>query len=79
MVQIRTPNKGDLVIQGERPWRWPVMCSVVRARHYFHQGCAGFVAYVMDTQDKAKAIMDNVPIGWEYLNVFPEHLPGVPP
>ena len=33
----------------------------------------------MDTQDKGKAIVDDVSIVRDYLDVFPEYLPEVPP
>lgn len=49
LVRIRTIGGGELVIQGERPQHGPALCSAVRARRYLQQGCAGYVAYVLDT------------------------------
>ena len=49
LVRVHTPSGGELVIQGERPQRGPILCSAARARRYFQQGCARYVAYVMDT------------------------------
>ena len=46
-----------------------------------HQGCKGFVAYVMDTRavaGKPSTIVD-VPVVREFPDVFPKELPGVPP
>ena len=78
MVADRTPSAGGLVIQGERLQCGPTLCSTTRARHYLQQGYIGFAAYVMDTQDKGKATVDDVPIVREYLSVFLEGFPGVP-
>ena len=39
----------------------------------------GYVAYVMDTRDKDKAIVDDVSIVRDYTDVFLEDLHGVPP
>ena len=33
----------------------------------------------MDTQCKGKETVHDVPIGQEYLDMFPKHLPGVSP
>ena len=67
------------MIQGERPYCGPTLCSAARARRYLQHGCAGYVAYVMDTREKGKATVHDVPVVREYPNVFLEDLTGVPP
>lgn len=79
LVIVWTPSGGCLVIQGERPQRGPTLCSVARARRYLQQGCAGYVAYVIDTRDKGKPTVDDVPVVREYLDVFLKDLSGIPP
>ena len=79
LVRVRTPNGGELVIQGEKPQRRPVLCSAARARRYFQQGCADYIAYVLDTREKGKMTVDDVPVVRDFSDVFPEELPGVPP
>ena len=37
-----------------------------------------YVAYVMDTRDKGKAVVDDVPVVREYPNAFSMDLLGVP-
>ena len=49
MIRVRTQSGGELVVHAEDAHRKPVLSSAARARHYLHQGCSGFVAYVMDT------------------------------
>ena len=67
------------MVQGERARCGPIFCSVARAICYLHQGCSGFVAYVMDTWDKGTATMDDVSLVREYPDVFPEDWLGLPP
>ena len=77
-VQVKTPSGEELVIQGERPQCGPTMFSAARARRYLQQGCAGYVAYVMDAREMGKGIVSDVPVVREYSDVFPEELPGIP-
>ena len=79
LVRVRTPSGGEIVVQGERPQRGLTFCSAARARRYVQQGCAGYVAYVLDARDKGKTTIDDVPIVRDYPDVFPEDLPGIPP
>ena len=76
--RVRNSSREELLIQGERPQCGPIMCYAVRARRYLHQGCSGFVAYVMDAQYKGKTTTDDVIIVRDYSDVFLEYLPGVP-
>ena len=62
LVRVRTPSGGELVIQGEKPQRGPVLCSAARARCYFQQGCTSYIAYVLDAREKRKMTVDDVPI-----------------
>ena len=79
LVRVRTPSGGGLVIPGKRPQHEPTLCLIARARHDLQQGCTGYVAYIVDTRDKGKAIVDDILIVREYPNMFPKDLPGVPP
>ncbi|CAH1421118.1 unnamed protein product [Lactuca virosa] len=79
LVRVHTPSGGEIVIQGERPQCGLILCLAARARRHLKQGCAGYVAYVMDTRDKGKATVDDVPVVQEYPDEFLEDLPGIPP
>ena len=79
MVRVRTPSGGELVVHEEGAQCGSVLCSTTRTRRYLHQGCFGFIAYVMDTREKGKASVDDVSIVWEYPYVFLEDFPRVPP
>ena len=78
LVRVRTLNRGELVIQGERPQHGKILCSAARARRYLQQECTGYVAYVMDTREKGKATLDDVPVVREYSDLLSEDFPGIP-
>ena len=69
----------ELVVQGESTRYGPVLCSVAKARRDLHQGCSGYVTYIMVTRKKGMTTVDDVPIMRDYPNVFSEYFPGVPP
>lgn len=71
LVRVHTPSEGELVIQVERQQHGPILCSAARARCYFQQGCAGYVAYAMDTRDKGNTTIEDVAMVRKYPNVFP--------
>ena len=79
MVRIRTPSGGEFMVQGESTQCGMVLCPVARARRYLQHGCSRYVAYVMDSQERGKAIVDDVSIVREYSNVLPEDFPRLPP
>ncbi|GKE78145.1 hypothetical protein Tco_1544265 [Tanacetum coccineum] len=57
-----------------------ISCS--KTQKYIHKGCQVYLAQVTSkkTEDKSEAKrLEDVPIIWEFLEVFPEDLPGLPP
>ena len=80
-MTIRDPSRGVLTVYGEGTRTGSAFCSTARARQSLHQGCRGFVAYVMDVSvdSEGPESVDEVPIVREFPDVFPEDLPGVPP
>ena len=46
---VRTPSAGELVIYGEGTRMGSGFCSVAIARQYIQHGCAGYLAYTVDT------------------------------
>ncbi|GJT57279.1 putative nucleotidyltransferase, ribonuclease H [Tanacetum coccineum] len=55
-----------------------ILCSQKLARRYLSRGCHAFMAHVINTNFEKKSVED-VPIVNEFLDVFPEELPGIPP
>jgi hypothetical protein len=77
-VALRTPGRKKIVIQGnKRPS--PTACiTVMKARKMIRKGCTAFLAVVRDTR-QLESKDDDIPIVSEYVDVFPEELPGLPP
>ena len=53
--------------------------SAMRARKWIADGCTGFLASVLDTTKKGRDELKDVPVVNEFVSVFPEDLPGLPP
>ena len=81
LVTIRDPSGGVLSVYGEGTRSGSAFCSAARARQCLQQGCKGFVAYVMDARvdSERPRSVEEVPVVRDFLDVFPEELPGVPP
>ncbi|KAJ9536382.1 hypothetical protein OSB04_un000442 [Centaurea solstitialis] len=71
-------NKPDFVFQGSQPKREAKIISVLKAQKLFSHGCEGYLAYVKDTSAEERSPKSQ-PVVREFLDVFPDELPGVPP
>ena len=81
MLDGRDPSKGVLIVYGEGTRYGSAFYSAARASQSLQQGCMRFLAYVMDMRvatERPSSISD-VPVVYEFLDVSPEELPGVPP
>ena len=76
---VRTPSGGELVIYGEGTRVGSRFCSPAKARQYIQHGCAGYLAYVVDTLVREQTSVSDVAFSREFADVFPKELPGVPP
>ena len=56
-----------------------MFCSAARTQLYIQHGCAGYLAYVVNTRVGEQTLVSNVPIVREFADVFLEKLLGVPP
>ncbi|GKD69146.1 hypothetical protein Tco_1323236 [Tanacetum coccineum] len=52
--------------------------SCIKACKYIERGCHLFLAYITEKKSKEKR-MEDVPVIHDFLEVFPEELPGLPP
>ena len=55
----------------------PCVISCIQENYLLRKGCQGFLASVVDLQNKELEIGD-IPIVWEFPVVFPNDLPGLP-
>ena len=54
------------------------MVSALTARRMMRKGCEAFLAYVIDTKKEGQNL-DSLLVVNEFVDVFPEDLPGLPP
>ena len=52
--------------------------SVIQARRFLGKGCESFLALVFDSK-RGQVNLENILVIREFLDVFPEELPGLPP
>ncbi|GJX30442.1 putative reverse transcriptase domain-containing protein [Tanacetum coccineum] len=77
--EVHIPVKGKmLVIKGDCDVSRLKVVSCIKARKYIERGCHLFVAHVTEKEPKEKRLED-VPIIHDFLEVFPDDLPGLPP
>ncbi|XP_021991585.1 uncharacterized protein LOC110888363 [Helianthus annuus] len=76
-ILIQSPSGRRLNIQGERKVE-AELCTLVQAIKYVLNGSRTYLDYVVDTQQGSPKLED-VEIGNEFPDVFPEELPGLPP
>ena len=77
-VTLRTPSGEEVTFIGERSNHLSNLLSAAIARMMVRKGCEAYLAYVIDT-NKAEPILLDIPTVSDYLDVFLEELPGLPP
>ncbi|KAI3816068.1 hypothetical protein L1987_15753 [Smallanthus sonchifolius] len=77
IVRFMTPIGKEVSVIGER-WNQITLCTIAKISSYGRQGYQAFLAYVADVKMKRKEL-DQVPVIKEFLEVFPDDLPGAPP
>ncbi|GJX47486.1 putative reverse transcriptase domain-containing protein [Tanacetum coccineum] len=77
--KVRIPLEGKtLVIEGDRNNSRLKIVSCIKAQKYIEKGCELFLAQVTEQESKEKRLED-VPVIRDFLKVFPDELPGLPP
>nr|GEV95957.1 hypothetical protein [Tanacetum cinerariifolium] len=67
-----------LIIRGDRSKNRLNLISCIKTERYISRGCQVFIAQVMEKKSDEKGLED-IPVVREFLKVFPEELPGLPP
>nr|GEZ02926.1 putative reverse transcriptase domain-containing protein [Tanacetum cinerariifolium] len=76
---IHIPINGEiLIIRGDRSKARLNLISCIKIERYISRGCQVFIAQVMEKNSDEKGLED-IPLVREFLEVFPEELPGLPP
>ncbi|GJY12418.1 putative reverse transcriptase domain-containing protein [Tanacetum coccineum] len=77
VVRIPYGNK-MLIVESEKGVSQLKVISCIKASKYVKQGCHLFLAHVTESKLKEKR-MEDVLVIRDFLDVFPEELPGLPP
>ena len=77
-VTLRTPSGEEVTFIGERSNHLSNVISVATARTMVQKGCEAYLAYVIDMK-KAEPSLSDIPTIYDYPDVFPEELSGLPP
>nr|GFA99019.1 retrotransposon protein, putative [Tanacetum cinerariifolium] len=68
----------EFIYHGSLPGKSMHIISALQARTLLSHGCEGFLATIYDTTSDVPSIHEQ-PIVSEFLDVFPDELPGIPP
>ena len=77
-VILRTPSGEKVTFIDERSNPLSNVISATTARTMVRKGCEAYLAYVIDTKRAEFSLLD-IPIVCDYLDIFSEELPGLPP
>ena len=77
-VRFSRPGEPDVTFYGVRKMLPMSMISVLIANTMLRKTCQGYLAYAMEPE-YPDISLEEVPVVREYLDVFPEDLPGLPP
>ena len=64
--------------KGKGPRAGVKLISVIRAHQLLSRGCEGFLCNVVKIEG-AKSSLEDIPVVKEFLDVFPEEIPCMPP
>ncbi|GJX74361.1 putative reverse transcriptase domain-containing protein [Tanacetum coccineum] len=77
--EVHVPYKNKtLVVKGDRGTSRLKVISCIKASKYIERGCHLFLAQVTEKESTEKRLQD-VPVIRDFLEVFPDDLPGLPP
>nr|GEU51360.1 reverse transcriptase domain-containing protein [Tanacetum cinerariifolium] len=70
-------NSETLIIQGDRSKNQIILISCIKTKRYISRGYQVFIAQVIEKKSEEKRLED-IPLVRDFLEVFPEDLPGIP-
>ncbi|XP_070003270.1 uncharacterized protein [Nicotiana sylvestris] len=77
IVKFEIPNEPSFILRGSQVPETCKIVSFLKAQRLLKKGCLGLLAILNDTRKETVSI-ENVPVGREVSDVFPEDLPGLP-
>jgi hypothetical protein len=77
-IIFRLPADTEFKFVGTKVNHTPQMISATQAKQLILEGCQVYLACIKESSHEEKKIED-IPVVQEFLDVFPEDLPGLPP
>ena len=78
VVRFRCQDGSEVIFKGDRRGTPRRLISALQARRLLMRGCQGFLAHVRELDSHVREPA-SVPVVREFLDVFPDELPGLPP
>ncbi|XP_074378265.1 uncharacterized protein LOC141719786 [Apium graveolens] len=75
-VVLSTPQGKKVTFKGQRQTQ--TFLTSMQAKKLIWKGCKAYLAYVVD-KSREVSNLENIPVVRDFLDVFPEELPGLPP
>ncbi|KAL5577635.1 hypothetical protein UlMin_019334 [Ulmus minor] len=79
IVRFNPCDQEPFDFHGERKTCQKVFLSAIEAKKMLARGCEGYLASILDTTKEERERIEDVPVVKEFIDVFPEELPGLPP
>jgi hypothetical protein len=76
-VRLDLPNGDTLIVYGDKSGDNLRIASCIQAQKYLRKKCPAFLAHIVDKSKEVRKIQD-IPEVRDFLDVFPEDLPGLP-
>ena len=76
-VTFGPSNEDEFNFMGENHQKQKTVISLMKAQKMISSGCQGFLASMVDTTQEEKAKLEDISIIQNFMNVFPEQLPGL--
>ena len=77
-VILKRPGLPAVIFYGERRRAPSGLIFSISARWLLQKGCKGYLAHVVDSRSD-EVRLEDVLVVREFLDVFPDDLPGLPP
>ena len=79
IVIFQPPGEEQFMFNGISFSRSLPIIFALKAQKMLNKGCVGYLASVLDTSVEAQLKPENVDVVQEFVEVFPDDLPGLPP
>ncbi|GAV90343.1 RVP_2 domain-containing protein [Cephalotus follicularis] len=77
-VDFCLPDGTTFQFKGDKGFSTPII-SFIRASRYLEKGCEGYLAYVIDRRKEKGLRLEEIPVVYEFPDVFPNDLRSLPP